>query len=63
MGAGYVNLRKQRKRQQRKVGCEEQGSSSTSGLCLGITRHPCDKTRAAFVRQPSAAESYKKLGR
>jgi len=28
MGAGYVNLRKQRKRQQRKVGREEGGSSS-----------------------------------
>jgi len=28
MGAGYVNLRKQRKRQQRKVGREEKGSSS-----------------------------------
>ena len=28
MGAGYVNLRKERKRQQRKVGCEEEGSSS-----------------------------------
>ena len=28
MGAGYVNLQKQRKRQQRKVGCEEEGSSS-----------------------------------
>ena len=27
MGAGYVNLRKQRRRQQRKVGCEEEGSS------------------------------------
>jgi len=27
MGAGYVNLRKQRKRQQRKVGHEEEGSS------------------------------------
>jgi len=30
MGAGYVNLRKQRKRQQRKVGREEEGSSSNS---------------------------------
>jgi len=30
--------------------------SGTSGLCLGITRHPCDKTHAVFVRQPSAAE-------
>ena len=28
MGAGYVNLRKQRKRQQRKVGREVEGSSS-----------------------------------
>ena len=28
MGAGYVNLRKQRKMQQRKVGREEEGSSS-----------------------------------
>ena len=28
MGARYVNLRKQRKRQQRKVGREEEGSSS-----------------------------------
>jgi len=28
MGAGYVNLRKQRKRQQRKLGREEEGSSS-----------------------------------
>jgi len=28
MGAGYVNLRKQKKRQQRKVGREEKGSSS-----------------------------------
>ena len=28
MGVGHVNLRKKRKRQQRKVGCEEEGSSS-----------------------------------
>ena len=28
MGAGYVNLQKQRKRQQRKVGREEERSSS-----------------------------------
>ena len=27
MGAGYVNLQKQRKKQQRKVGREEEGSS------------------------------------
>jgi len=33
MGAGYVNLRKQRKRQQRKVGREEKESSSN---CLKL---------------------------
>jgi len=37
--------------------------SGTSGLCLGITRHPCDKIHVLFVRQPSAAESCKKMGR
>ena len=34
-----------------------------SDLCLGITRHPCDKTHAVFVRQASAAGSCKKMGR
>jgi len=34
--------------------------SGTSGLCLGITRHPCDKTHAVFVRQPSPAEPVKR---
>jgi len=37
--------------------------SRTSGLCLGITWYPCDKTHALFVRQSSAAESYEKMGR
>ena len=31
--------------------------SGTSGLCLGIMRHPCDKTHAVFVRQASAVEN------
>ena len=35
----------------------------TSGLCTGITRHSFDKTHALFVRQPSAVESYEKIGR
>jgi len=68
MGAGYVNLQKQRKRQQslgrwdakRKDPAEPSGTSS---LCLGITWHPHDKTHAIFVRQPSPAESCKKMGR
>ena len=37
--------------------------SGTSGLCLGITWHPCDKTNVLFVRQPSAAESFNEMGR
>ena len=37
--------------------------SRTSALCLGITRHPCDKPHLVSVRHPSAAESCKKMGR
>jgi len=62
MGAGYVNLQKQR-RGSRGRGRIQLGPSGTSGLCLGITRHPCDKAHAVFVRQPSAAKSCKKMGR
>jgi len=32
MGAGYINLRRKKKKQQCKVGREEEGSSSASGL-------------------------------
>jgi hypothetical protein len=35
--------------------------SGTSGLCLGITRHPCDKPHALFVQQPSAAEGCERV--
>ena len=35
----------------------------TSSRCLGITRHPCDKTHALFVRQSSVAEGCVKMGR
>ena len=55
MGAGYVNLRGKKKRQQRKVGRGERGSSlkpsGTSGLCLGIPWHPFDNLHALFVWQ------------
>jgi len=43
MGAGYLNLRGGKKRQQRKVGREKERfilPSGTSSLCHGITRHP-----------------------
>ena len=66
MRAGYMNLRKQKKRQQRKVGREEEGSSSNrlelAAFVLAL-RGPCDKTHAVFVRQPSAAESCEKMDR
>ena len=67
MGAMYVNLRKQRKRQQRKVGHEEEGSSSNrpelAAFVLALRSTTCDKPHTVFVRQPSAAESCKKMGR
>ena len=67
MGAGYVNLRKKKEKAAEEGGTRrgriQLEPSGTSGLCLGITWHPYDKTHAIFVRQPSAAESCKKMGR
>jgi len=70
MGAVYVNLRKTKEKAAEEGGTQrgrtqpwQLGPSGTSGLCRGITWHPCDKTHAVFVRQPSAAESCKKMGR
>ena len=37
--------------------------SETSSLGLGITQHLSDNPHALLVRQPSAAESCKKMGR
>ena len=49
MGTGYVNLRKQRKRQQRKVGCEEEGSSlnrlELAAFVLALRGTPVTKPR------------------
>ena len=67
MGAGYVDLRKQRKRQQRKVGREEEGSSSNrpelAAFVLALRGTPVTKPMNVLVQQPSAAESCKKMGR
>ena len=67
MGAGYVNLQNTMEKAVEeggtRRGMNQLEPSGTSGLCLGITRHPCDKTHAVFVREPSAAESCKKMGR
>jgi len=68
IGAGYVNLRTRTKEKSAEEGGTRRGKihlkpSGTSGLCLGITQHPCDKIHAVFVRQTSAAESCKRMGR
>jgi len=66
MGAGYVNLRKKGKGSRGRWDARRKDQlepSGTSSLCLGITWHPCDKIHAVIVRQPSAAESCKKMGR
>jgi len=66
MGAGYVNLPKQRKRQQRKVGHEEEGCSlnrpELAAFVLALRSTPVTKPMV-FVRQPSATESCRKMGR
>ena len=38
-------------------------SSGTSGLCLGVMQHPCDKAHDLLVRQLSAAAGCEKVGR
>jgi len=63
MGAGYVNLRKQRKRQQRKVGRKEEGSSSNrpelAAFVLALRSTPVTKPMLYLCDN----QSCKKLGR
>ena len=67
MGAGYVNLRKQRKRHQRKVGHKEEASSSNrpelAASVLALCCTPMTNPMLYFLRQPSPVESCKKMGR
>ena len=67
MRARYVNLQKQRKRQQRKVGREEEGSSSNRlelvAFVLALRGTPVTNVHASFVRPPSAADSCEKMDR
>jgi len=61
----YVNLVKMETAAEeggKRTGRIQLEHSGTSSLCLGIT-HSCDKIHALFVRQPSAPESCKKMGR
>jgi len=68
MGAEYVNLKGKTKRQQRTMGCEEEGSSSNrpelAAFVLALRGTPVEAPiPSLFVRQPSAAEGCEKMGR
>jgi len=65
MGAGYVNLRVEKKAAEEggtRCGRIQLELSGISGFFLGVMRHPFDKTHALCVRQPSAAEGCGKIG-
>jgi len=58
-----VNLREKRKGSRGRWDAKDPARIvrlGTSGLCLGITRHPCDKTHALFVRQPRTVKAVKR---
>ena len=67
MGAGYVNLRKQRKRQQRKVGREEEGSSSNrpdlAAFVLASRGIPVTKPMLYLCYNHALLKAVKKMGR
>jgi len=58
---------KKKKRQHGKVRCEEEGSSSNrpeiSAFVLALRSTPVTTPMIYYVRQPSAAENCKKIGR
>ena len=66
MGAGYVNLRRQRKRQQRKVGRKEEGSSSNrpelAAFVLALCGTPVTKPML-YLCDNQALLKAKKMGR
>jgi len=65
MGAGYVNLRKQRKKQQRKVGHEEEGSSSNrpelAAFLLALHGTPVTKPMLYLCDNQALPKAVKKL--
>ena len=65
MGAGYVNLRKQRKRQQRKVGREEEGSSSnrpeTAAFVLSLRGTPVTNPMLHLCDNQALLKAVKRL--
>jgi len=64
MGAGYVNLRKQRKWQQRKVGREEEESSSNrpelAASVLALRGTPVTKPRLYLCDNQALLEAVKR---
>ena len=65
MGAGYVNEPAETKEKAAEGGGTRRGRiqlepSGTSGLCLGITRHPCDNPHAVFVRHQALLRAVKR---
>jgi len=67
MGAGYVNLQKQRKRQQRKVGREDEGSSSNrpeqAAFVLSLRGTPVTKPMLYWCDKQALLKAVKKIGR
>ena len=67
MVAGYVNLRKQRKRQQRKVGREEEGSSSNrpelAAFVLASRGTPVTSPMLYSCDNQALLKTAKKMGR
>jgi len=55
MGAGYVNLQKQRKKQQRKVGREEEGSRSNRPELVAFVLALCGTPVRHFSRSNQRA--------
>jgi len=67
MGAGYVNLRIQSKRQQRKVGREEEGSSSNrpelAAFVLALRGTLVTKLMLYLCDNQALLKAVKKMGR
>jgi len=67
MGAGYMNLWKQRKRQQRKVGREEEGSSSNhpelAAFVLALCGTAVTNPMLYLCDNQALLKNFKKMGR
>ena len=65
MGAGFINLRRKKRRGQKKVGREEEGSSSNRPEFVALVEALCGTKRqihVVLVRQSSAAQGCDEMG-